>query len=77
MTTTIEVIARNIGETTEVIGGRDYRTPRARIVPNTCQTSQDGEKAIYISQGKGKELDGVSLSVESLEAILLWAKGQG
>jgi hypothetical protein len=76
MSSVIEVIARNIGDTTEVIGGRDYQIPRARIVPNTHQDSNDGEKAIYISQGKGKDSSGVSLSVETLETILLWAKSR-
>jgi hypothetical protein len=71
-----EMIARHIGDTTEVIGGRDYTMPRIRIVPNTCIQSADGEKAIYISQGKGKDLSGVCLSIETLETILAWAKGQ-
>lgn len=67
---TVEIIGREIGENISIIGGRDYANPRVRIVPNTHIAARDNEKAIHISQGK----EGVSLSVETLEAILAWAK---
>ena len=65
-------IVRNIGENVSIAGGKDYMTPRIRVVPNTHDTASDNEKAIHISQGK----EGVSLSIETLESILAWAKGQ-
>jgi hypothetical protein len=65
-------IVRNVGENISLVGGKDYMAPRIRIVPNTHETAQDNEKAIHISQGK----EGVSLSLETLETILRWARGQ-
>lgn len=65
-------IVRSVGENTLVAGGKDYMEPRIRVVPNTHDTAGDNEKAIHISQGK----EGVSLSIETLEVILAWAKGQ-
>lgn len=67
----VEMIARNVGDNVSITGGRDYMVPRARVVPNTHEAAQDNEKAIHISQGK----EGVSLSIETLETILRWAKG--
>jgi hypothetical protein len=65
-------IRRELGENVSINGGKDYMPPRIRIVPNTHDTALDNEKAIHISQGK----EGVSLSIETLETILAWAKGQ-
>jgi hypothetical protein len=66
----VKLINREIGENVLITGNRDYKEPRVRVVPNTYRDAQDYEKAIYISQGEG----GVSLSVETLEAIINWAK---
>jgi hypothetical protein len=65
-------ITREMGENVSINGGKDYMPPRIRVVPNMHETAQDNEKAVHISQGK----EGVSLSIETLEAIVAWAKGQ-
>jgi len=65
-------IVRNVGDNVSITGGKDYMSPRIRVVPNTHDAATDNEKAIHISQGK----EGVSLSIETLENILAWAKGQ-
>lgn len=52
--------------------GRDYMIPRVRIVPNTHPKASDDECAVHISQGS----QGVSLTIETLRAILSWAEGK-
>lgn len=67
------MIAREIGDTTVIGKGKDYSEPRVRVIPNTHPSCQDGDKAVYISQGRGKEATGISISVETLQAIIDWA----
>lgn len=67
-----ETILRPLDSYTAFPRGRDYMVPRVRIVPNTHPKADDNDTAIHISQGS----QGVSLSIETLEAILSWAKGK-
>lgn len=73
-TETVEMIKRNVGDTVSITNGRDYAVPSIRIVPCTHDKAGDNEKAIYISQGKDR--GGVSLTIETLETIVRWAKGE-
>jgi hypothetical protein len=53
-------------------GGRDYIAPTALIVPSTFKDADDTEKSVYILQDK----QGVSVSLETLERICKWARGE-
>lgn len=64
-------IVRSLGEKIVVSGGRDYSSPSVRIVPSMFEKSEENEKAIHISQGKNM---GISISLETLEMIMKWAK---
>lgn len=70
----VELISREVGERVIINGGRDYDTPTARVVPSTYINSQDHEKALHISQGKGG--GGISISLATLDTIMRWAKGE-
>jgi hypothetical protein len=65
-------ISRQIHERVLITGGRDYIPPIARVIQSTYKNADDNEKAIYIAQGK----NGISISLATLEAILLWARGE-
>lgn len=69
-----EPIKKNVGDTVALNGGRDYDSPRARVVPSTYRHAEDHEKAIHISQGKNT---GVSLSLATLKKIVEWAETEG
>lgn len=68
----VDPVKKEIGETVVLTGGRDYDSPRIRVIPSTYHGADDNEKALYISQGKNM---GISLSLGTLEAIIKWAKG--
>ena len=73
-TETVEIIKRNIGDNVSITKGRDYAVPTIRVVPCTHDDAGDDEKALYITQGKDR--GGVSLTIETLETIVRWAKGE-
>lgn len=66
-----EPIKKDIGDTVVITAGRDYDSPKVRVVPNTYHNAEDHEKALHISQGKGV---GISISLNTLKQIIAWAE---
>ena len=64
-------MVKEIGDNT-IIKGKDYHPVAARVIQSTHQSAEDGEKAVYIKQGN----QGISVSKETLKAILDWCEGQ-
>lgn len=67
----VDPIVRKVGERVIIDKGRDYSAPTARVILSTFEDAGDEEKAVYISQGKV----GISVSVQSLQAIINWLQG--
>lgn len=68
---TPEPIVREVGEAVAFSDGKDYDNVRIRVVPNMHKRAADHEKWLYINQGPKM---GLSLSLESIEKIVKWAK---
>ena len=66
----VDPIVRKVGERVIVDGGRDYSAPTARVILSTFSDAGEEERAVYISQGKV----GISVSLQTLQAIINWAK---
>jgi hypothetical protein len=67
----VDPIKKQIGETVVLTNGRDYVSPKVRVVPSTYHGASENEKQLYISQGK---TGGISISLESLKHIVAWAE---